>query len=99
VNPFPAMIRADAEVYVRERDLPKLLAVWPKELHDHSIPGTERLIARVRTVLAATHAANLRGHWSHDVNRHIALLAALTAEQEQLAQMIQERRAFCEAAE
>jgi hypothetical protein len=89
------MVKADAELYVRERDLPRHIAVWPRELRDYSIPGHETIIAHIQKVLRATYAAALRGHWSYDVNRHVALLSALRAEQAGLRRLKAERAAAC----
>lgn len=89
------MIEADAPFYDRERDLPRHLAIWPRELRDYSIPGTETIIARIQKVLRACYAAALRDHWSYSVNRHIALLAALKCERARLAQLIEDRRKAC----
>jgi hypothetical protein len=97
---FVTMAEADAERYVRGRDLPKLIAVWPKETFDYSIPGTRHVIKRVQRVLRATYRLALSGHYSYSVNRHIGLLSALKAEQTRLAHLIEERRVAClEAAE
>ena len=78
---FGTMIDADAAEYIRERDLPKLLALWPKEINNYTFGGTEHIIKRLQEVLRATYRAALSGHWVYDVNRHIGLLTALKAEQ------------------
>ena len=93
-------IEREAKLYVRGRDLPKLVALWPKEINDYSIPGTEHIVRRIRQVLGAYYALGLRKHWSHNVSRHVALAVALKAEKATLARLIEERRVAClEAAE
>lgn len=92
-------IEREVAAYVRERDLPKLIAVWPKELRNHTVGGTEHVISRIQKVIRACYAAGLRSHWSYDTQRHIGLLTALKAEQARLAHLIEERNARLEAAE
>ena len=84
---FAPMIAADAAAYARARDLPKLTALSPHELADGSIAGTERIAAKLASLARAQHALGLRGHWSYDLNRHLALLAALKAERAHLAHL------------
>lgn len=102
-------IEREADAYIRQRDLidKKLLALWPKEASNYSIPGTEQIIFRIQSALRATYrlaingdaSGNERPHWSYDVNRHMALLTALRGEQARLKHLLAERRAMCEAAE
>jgi hypothetical protein len=42
---YATMARAGARYYVRPRDLPKLIALWPYELEDASEAGGLRIIA------------------------------------------------------
>lgn len=67
--------------YRREKDLPPLIALWPHEIEDKSISGTERVIAKLSTALRAERNRGKSGHWSYDLNRHIALSTALKEEQ------------------
>lgn len=98
ISPFKEMVDADAEHYDRERDLPRLMAVWPRELKDYSIPGTETIIAHTQKVLRACYASALRPEtkWAYDMNRHIALLTALKCEQARLEHLKEERAKACE---
>ena len=84
---FDPVIAADAAAYARARDLPKLFALSPHELADDSIAGTDRIAAKLASLARAQHALGLRGHWSYDLNRHLALLAALKAERGHLAHL------------
>jgi len=36
---FTAMVEVEARAYVRDRDLPRLIALWPRELADQSPQG------------------------------------------------------------
>jgi len=49
-----------AATYLRSRDLPKLIALWP---HD--------LLAKLRRAPRAERRRGLAGHWSYDLNRHL----------------------------
>jgi hypothetical protein len=60
---------------MRERDLPKLLALWQHELDDLSAEGRRRILARLRRALRAERRRALSGHWSYDLNRHLGLLS------------------------
>jgi hypothetical protein len=61
-----AMIDADASVYERERDLPKLLALRTHEIKDQSVSGTNQVIQRLSQALESmTQLARMR-HWSYD---------------------------------
>jgi hypothetical protein len=85
-----------AQTYVRGRDLAGLMrlsgaALWPRELNDHSIEGTARLIARIQFAVTAVEVAGITQHHSYDVNRHIALLGALNAERARLNHLHQQR--------
>ena len=66
--------------YERERDLPRLLAVWPCELADQSRSGTFYLIGKLKNALRAERHRGRSGHWSYDLGRHIGLVNALKAE-------------------
>jgi hypothetical protein len=77
---IPAQTRMSAEAYDRPRHLPRLLALWPSEIADQSAEGGARIVARLKRALRAERARGRAGHWSYDLNRHVALLGALRAE-------------------
>jgi hypothetical protein len=66
--------------YDRERDLGRLIALWPKEIADTSTAGRLRIVARLRQALRAERVRGRAGHWAYDLNRHVALALALKAE-------------------
>jgi hypothetical protein len=74
------MARAGAAAYVRSRDLPKLIPLWPHELLDHSPEGCHRLLMKLRSALRAERRRALSGHWSYDLNRHLGLISAYKGE-------------------
>jgi len=71
---------AGAAAYLRSRDLPKLIALWPHELEDDSQEGTFRVLAKLRRALRVERRRGLAGHWSYDLNRHLGLLSAYKGE-------------------
>lgn len=76
--------RPSAPTYDRNRDLPRLIQVWPEQLT--STNPIDRL-AIVRKLYAALRAERQRGrlrHWTYDVARHSQLLAAYRRELEHL---------------
>jgi hypothetical protein len=77
---FGSMAAAGADAYVRSRDLPRLIALWPHELEDQTAEGALRLLAKLRRALRAERRRALSGHWSYDLNRHLGLLSAYKGE-------------------
>ena len=71
--------KADAG-YVRTRDLPRLLPLWPHELTATTNADRARLLARLRRALRAERQRGLAGHWTYDLARHAQLLRAYRAE-------------------
>ncbi|MCB1501956.1 MAG: hypothetical protein KDK07_19590 [Bauldia sp.] len=69
--------------YDRRRHLARLIPVTPALIDD---PGTEsqrEIIAKLRRALRAEANRGRSGHWSYDLNRHIALKQAYDAEKRQ----------------
>jgi hypothetical protein len=66
--------------YVRARDLPKLVALWPRELQAASLAERARLLAKLRRALRAERQRGRGGHWTYDLARHAQLLRAYRAE-------------------
>jgi Family of unknown function (DUF6477) len=77
---FATMANAGAGIYLRARDLPKLIALWPCELADEPPEGSLRVLAKLRRALRAERRRGGAGHWSYDLNRHLGLLSAYKAE-------------------
>lgn len=64
----------------RQRELMRLLPLWPHEIADESAAGRARVAALLRRALRAERRRGLAGHWSYDLGRHAQLLAAYRAE-------------------
>ena len=62
------------------RVLPRLIALWPRELSDESPEGHRHALAKLRRALRAERRRGLAGHWSYDLNRHLGLLSAYRGE-------------------
>lgn len=76
----PAHAQASAQTYDRQRDLPRLLPLWPHEIDVADGTAHARLIARMRRALRIERQRGLAGHWAYDLARHAALLRAYRAE-------------------
>lgn len=66
--------------YDRDRDLPRLVPLWPSEIADRSREGRLKLVARLERALRGERRRGLAGHWSYDLMRHAELLAAIKEE-------------------
>ena len=77
---FDTMVEAGAGCYVRARDLPRLIALWPQELEDQTSEGSLLILSKLRRALRAERRRALAGHWSYELNRHLALMTAYKAE-------------------
>jgi hypothetical protein len=78
--PAPTASRSLTDTYVRARDLPKLVPLWPAECAHMSRADHARLLARLRRALRAERQRGIGGHWSYDLARHAQLLHAYRAE-------------------
>lgn len=88
VTPRPAPSRHIVAVsitktrsYQRQKDLPRLLPLWPQELADASLPGRLAILAKLRRALRTERQRGIAGHWAYDLARHDALLRAYRHEQ------------------
>lgn len=86
------LIREGAAAYRRQRHLPRLIAIEPSALADHSRETGMRIIARLNAALRGERARGRAGHWAYDLNRHIGLMQAYRAETSALNDRITKRR-------
>ncbi len=75
-----AVTAAGVEGYDRRRHLPRVLPIGPDEVSDESVAGRRRIVARLARALRAERNRGRAGHWTYDLNRHIALRQAYLAE-------------------
>jgi hypothetical protein len=79
-------IRAGVAEYDRARDLPTLIRLEPlnsERQGGHAEAGA--IVSRLKSALRAERQKARSGHWSYDLNRHIALRQAYVAESERLS--------------
>ena len=77
---YDALIRRGIEAYDRRRHLPRILPVGPAEVADVSPSGIRSILARLARALRAERSRGRAGHWTYDLNRHIALAQAYESE-------------------
>jgi hypothetical protein len=75
---------AGVEAYERGRHLARVLPVGPDEIADESEAARRRIVARLARALRAERSRGRAGHWTYDLNRHIALRQAYLAEKAKL---------------
>ena len=80
-------IRAGAASYERMRDLPALIRFDPFGVQRLDEVAAEMIVARLERALRAERQKARSGHWTYDLNRHIALHQAYLAETTRLAAM------------
>lgn len=78
------VVAAGAQTYERARCLPRILPVSPDEYEGPEPDTTQRLVGRLAEALRRERRLGRAGHWSYDLNRHIALAQAWTAESARL---------------
>lgn len=76
----PHMTLRPATRTARDTALARVLPIWPNEIADTSRAGRIKLLARLRLALREERRRGRAGHWSYDLARHAALLAAYRAE-------------------
>lgn len=84
-HPSPAQKNA-ARPYDRLSQLPRLIGLWPSEMQDFSTAGTSKILALLRKALRSERSRGRSGHWTYDLNRHLALAESLKAERAHLCE-------------
>lgn len=69
-----------SDSYLRCRDLPRLIPLWPSELQITTNGDHLRLLARLRRALRIERQRGRAGHFAYDIARHAQLLRAYRAE-------------------
>lgn len=72
--------------YNRNKDLPRVIAVWPSELGDDLISRT-KLVAKLESACRAERQRGLENHFTYSLPRHAALNAFLEFERKALTDM------------
>jgi hypothetical protein len=100
--PAPAhpTCRRDADTSVppngadREREIARLVGLWPSEIADVSVEGRARLVKKLEQVLKAERRRGRAGHWTYDLARHAALVRILRHERSALVTLRNMRAAL-----
>ncbi len=74
----------NALTYDRQKDLPRLIAIWPSQIKDDTQTGTHKIIDKIQRALQVERRKAKSSHWSYNLTKHIGLLTALKAEQTNL---------------
>ena len=77
-------IACGAEHYDRARQLPRLLPLMPSEIRGGEPACTRAILLRLAKALRTERRLGRAGHWTYDLNRHIALVQAWRAERDRL---------------
>lgn len=72
------------QAYLRARDLPRLLGLWPRDVAALRGGDLEGLVARLDRAIRAERRRALQRDWTYDLTRHWALIRARDAEMEAL---------------
>lgn len=80
-----ANVKAGAAAYNRRRDLPALVRADPFMPMPETPDAVANVVGRLERALRAERRRARSGHWTYDLNRHIALRQAFLAESERLA--------------
>ncbi len=81
VDHQPGTLSAEA----RTRKLSRLVPLWPSEIEAADPAAAQRVVAALERALRGERRRGRAGHWSYDMNRHVALARALREEQDRLA--------------
>jgi hypothetical protein len=90
-NAIRASISQGIQTYRRETDLPRLIPIDPARLANLDQETHRAILARLARALRGERNRGRAGHWTYDLNRHIALRQAYEAERLRLRQSIAER--------
>ena len=79
--PSIAMVMAvGSDGYERSRHLARLLPIGTDEIADKSPAARQAILAKLSRALRAERNRGRSGHWTYDLNRHLALSQAHAAE-------------------
>lgn len=73
-------VRAGAINYRRDIHLPRLLRLFPAEIPSAEPEATRLVLARLIVEARRERRRARSSHWTYDLNRHIALMQAVSAD-------------------
>lgn len=71
----------------RTRALSRLIPLWPGEIAAADAASAQKVVTTLERALRAERRRGRAGHWSYDMNRHLALARALREERGRLAEL------------
>lgn len=77
-------VASGAAAYQRARCLPRVLPFMPGECEGPEPETTRFIVRRLSCAMRRERQLGRAGHWTYDLNRHIALAQAWKAESEAL---------------
>jgi hypothetical protein len=81
VEGLAAAVAGGRGAYDRRRCLPRLIALGSRDL-DGADPALDReILVRLKRALRGERARGRAGHWTYDLDRHLALLQAIASEE------------------
>lgn len=83
--PGPVADRASRAPRMTRAQIDRLVPLTDAERADLSPPGRRTVIGRLARALRAERRRGVAGHWTYDLNRHLALKQALASERAGLA--------------
>ena len=70
--------------YDRQKDLPRLIPLWPDQVKDDTLGGIKKIIKKIDIALQSERRKAKTNHWSYNLTKHIGLLIAFKAEQKNM---------------
>ena len=70
--------------YNREYQLARLIGLWPQDIADTTQENQYRIVNLLEKALRGETKRGREGHWTYDINRHLALLEAWRKEKKLL---------------
>ncbi len=81
---FSPPTTASKHGYERNRDLPRLVNMWPNEVAAMQESDRSLIVLRLMRALRAERRRGQHGAWTYDLSRHALLLAAYRSERREL---------------
>lgn len=79
--------RHENSAEARTRRLSRLIPLWPREIASDDAASAEKIVRVLERALRGERRRGRGGHWSYDINRHLALARALRQERARLARL------------
>lgn len=88
----------DVEASARALRLSRLVPLWPSEIDKPGLGAAQRVIGALERALRGERRRGRAGHWTYDLNRHLALARTLREERARLTRLRPERNDALKAA-